>query len=291
MKTGFVVAIVVVMGVGSGSAPAAFAQEPQSEADQVKSRQKISLMESVLESAVANGADSLMRAVRVVMPPDALMLTGAPSARGYRLEGYGVFFDVEVPALRPTMAWRLRQMADDNGLGAVAAVNQLKAHIDTVQDPRQRAALDQALRRLELQVGPVGPVVNDQVRAANEAPVRAPGAQIVSSQTITPVAPAAPQAPAVDRTVLEDPAAVYTREVSSAIVDAMLENSGPLPIGDNEWLTVAARDNIRPDRLVPGDTSNISSIIFRVRGADLAAFHAGRMTLDEARTRVAIKQF
>ena len=35
----------------------------------------------------------------------------------------------------------------------MAAVNQLKAHIDTVQDPRQRAALDQALRRLELQVG------------------------------------------------------------------------------------------------------------------------------------------
>ena len=47
------------------------------------------MMESVLESAVANGADSLMRAVRAVMPPDALMLTGAPSARGFRLEGYG----------------------------------------------------------------------------------------------------------------------------------------------------------------------------------------------------------
>src|SRR5258706_14560608 len=94
--------------IGVGFAPGSFAQEPQSEADQVKSRQKISLMESVLESAVANGADSLMRAVRVVLPPDALMLTGAPSARGYRLEGYGVFFDVEVPALRPTMAWRLR---------------------------------------------------------------------------------------------------------------------------------------------------------------------------------------
>ena len=46
----------------------------------------------------------------------------------------------------------------------------------------------------------------------------------------------------------------------------MIENSGPLPIGDNEWLTVAARDNVRPDRLVPGDTSNISSIVFRIKG-------------------------
>jgi hypothetical protein len=266
-------------------APGAFAQTPQTEADQVKSRQKISLMESVLESAVANGADSLMRAVRVVMPPDALMLTGAPSARGFRLEGYGLFFDVVVPAFRPTMAWTLRKMVDENGLGAAAAVNQLKAYIQTVQDPRERANLDRALRRLELQVGPVGPIGGDPtVRAAA-------GAQTVSTQASLPVLAQQPQAPAIDPAVLEDPAGVYTREVSVAIIDAMLENSGPLPIGDSEWLTVAARDNVRPDRLVPGDTSNISSIIFRVKGADLAAYRAGRMTLDEARKHVEVQQF
>jgi hypothetical protein len=265
-----------------GFAPSAFAQAPLSEADQVKSRQKISMMESVLESAVANGADSLMRAVRVVMPPDALMLTGAPSARGFRLDGYGVFFDVEVPTIRPTMAWTLRQMVDQNGLGAAAAVNQLKAYIATVQDPRQRATLDRALRRLELQVGPVGPVPQDA-----SASGRTVGASTVTTQTT--VAPVA--APPVDPQVIEDPNAAYTREVSTAIVDAMIENSGPLPIAENEWLTVAARDNIRPDRLVPGDTSNISSIVFRIKGVDLAAFRAGRMALEEARKHVEITQF
>ena len=265
-----------------GFAPGSFAQAPLSEADQVKSRQKISMMESVLESAVANGADSLMRAVRVVMPPDALMLTGAPSARGFRLEGYGVFFDVEVPTIRPTMAWTLRQMVDQNGLGAAAAVNQLKAYIATVQDPRQRATLDRALRRLELQVGPVGPVPQD----ASASP-RTVGASTVTAQTT--VAPVA--ASPVDPQVIEDPNAAYTREVSAAIVDAMIENSGPLPIAENEWLTVAARDNIRPDRLVPGDTSNISSIVFRIKGVDLAAFRAGRMALEEARKHVEIQQF
>lgn len=273
-----VVSFVIVVGI----APGAFAQAPLSEADQVKSRQKISMMESVLESAVANGADSLMRAVRVVMPPDALMLTGAPSARGFRLEGYGVFFDVEVPAFRRTMAWTLRQMVDENGLGAAAAVNQLKAYIATVQDPRQRATLDRALRRLELQVGPVGPVPQDASASA-----RTVGASTVTAQTT--VAPVA--APPIDPLVIEDPNAAYTREVSTAIVDAMIENSGPLPIAENEWLTVAARDNIRPDRLVPGDTSNISSIVFRIKGVDLAAFRAGRMPLEEARTHVEIKQF
>jgi hypothetical protein len=239
------------------------------------------MMESVLESAVTNGADSLMRQVRAVMPPDALMMTGAPLVRGFRLENYGVFFDVEVPAFRRTMAWTLRQMVDENGLGAATAVNQLKSYIATVQDPRTRTALQSALRRLELQVGPVGPVPSD----AGARP-QTVGAATVTAQTTT-----APAAPPVDLSLIEDPNAAYTREVSQAIVDAMIENSGPLPIAENEWLTVAARDNVRPDRLVPGDTSNISSIVFRIRGTDLAAFRAGRMTLDEARKRVEIKQF
>jgi len=282
MKTSSHICVGVLIVIGLGTTSSAVAQAPLSEADQVKSRQKISMMESVLESAVANGADSLMRAVRVVMPPDALMLTGAPSARGFRLEGYGVFFDVEVPAFRRTMAWTLRQMVDENGLGAAAAVNQLKAYIATVQDPRQRATLDRALRRLELQVGPVGPVPQDASASA-----RTVGASTVTAQTT--VAPVA--APPLDPLVIEDPNAAYTREVSTAIVDAMIENSGPLPIAENEWLTVAARDNIRPDRLVPGDTSNISSIVFRIKGVDLAAFRAGRMALEEARKHVEIKQF
>ena len=259
----------------------AYAQVSRSEADQVKARQKISLMESVLESAVANGADSLMRAVRTVMPPDALVLTGAPSARGFRLDGYGVFFDVEVPSFRPTMAWTLRQLVDKNGIGAVQAVDQLKAYIATVQDPRERANLDRALRRLELQVGPVGPVPQD-------ASPRTVGSTLTAPTVATPpVAAASP----IDSTVLEDPNGAYTREVSAAIIDAMIENSGPLPVGEDEWLTVAARDNIRPDRLVPGDTSNTSSIVFRIKGSDLAAFRAGHMTLEDARTHVEVKQF
>jgi hypothetical protein len=270
----FVIAIVI------GTAPAAFAQAPQTETDQIKARQKISMMESVLESAVANGADSLMRAVRAVMPPDALVLTGAPMARGFRLEGYGLFFDVEVPAFRRTMAWTLRQMVDENGLGAAAAVSQLKAYIATVQDPRQRVNLDRALRRLELQVGPVGPIQQD-------AAPRTAGSTLAAQSVVTP-AVAAPQ---VDPAVIEDPNGAYTREVIVAIIDAMIENSGPLPVGDNEWLTVAARDNVRPDRLVPGDMSNISSIVFRIKGSDLAAFRAGRMTLDDTRKRVEVKQF
>jgi ABC-type dipeptide/oligopeptide/nickel transport system ATPase subunit len=76
----------------------------QNEAEQVRARQNISMMEGVLERAVRSGAENLLRQVDRVMP-DAAMLTGAPQVRGFRLEGYGVFFDVEVPALQMSIAW------------------------------------------------------------------------------------------------------------------------------------------------------------------------------------------
>ena len=71
----------------------------------------------------------------------------------------------------------------------------------------------------------------------------------------------------------------------------MIENSGHLPLADGEFLTVAARDNVRPDRLVPGDTSNITSIVFRIKGSDLAAYRAGRITLEQARSKVEVAEF
>ena len=37
-----------------------------------------------------------------------VLLAGAARARGFRLDGYGVFFDVEVPALRRSVAWSFR---------------------------------------------------------------------------------------------------------------------------------------------------------------------------------------
>jgi hypothetical protein len=73
-------------------------------------------------------------------------------------------------------------------------------------------------------------------------------------------------------------------------VDAMLESSGSMNIGPDEWLTVAARDNVPEDPLVPGDATDLNTVIFKVKGSDLADFRAGRITLDEARKRVEAKE-
>jgi AcrR family transcriptional regulator len=245
-------------------------QAQQTDDGQVKARQRISMMEGTLERAVSIGADNLLRKVRAVMP-DAPMLSGMPEVRGFRLDGYGIFFDVEVPALRLPVTWPLRYMVRDNrDLEILAA--ELRALMTQI-DARYQEQFAQVVRRLE-------------IRAQGAVALRGPAGSVAATQVATQ-----PTAAAVDSGLLDDPNEGYTREVRAALIDAMLENSGPLALGPEEWLTVAARDNLPRDPLVPGDTADFSTLTFRVKGSELAAFRAGRLTLDEARQRVEIREY
>jgi len=233
----------------------ASAQTPQqNEAEQLKARQRISMMEGVLERAVSNGAENLLRQVKTVMP-DLPMLTGVPQARGFRLEGYGVFFDVEVPALRLPLTWTLRYMVDGSRLEANAALAELRTLVSEQQTARDRERLNNLIKRIE--------------------------DSVATSPT---------QARTVDSTVVNDPNDAYTRAVKEALMDAMIENSGAMPLGADEWLTVAARDNVPRDPLIPGDAVELNTLIFRVQGATLAEFRAGRVSLEEARKRIDVKE-
>ena len=237
----------------------AYAQQPQGDTDQVKARQRISTMEGVLERAVKNGADNMVRQVRAVAT-DPPMLSGLPEARGFRLDGYGVFFDVEVPQLIFPVTWPLRQLYRDNTNRVVDDLRALMVNLD----PAQREQVSQMVRRLELQVPVSQPVAG-----------QGPSAQV----------------PRPSDAVVEDPEARYTVEVKSALVDAMIENSQPLSIGPDEWLTVAARDNVQVDPLIRGDRAEFSTVIFRVKGSDLGAFRAGRITIDDVRKKVEIREY
>ena len=255
---------------------------------QVQVRYNIFVMEGVLERAVQHGADRLSLQVRRVMP-DTLLISGEAQARGFRLDGYGVFFDVAVPVMRQTFAWSMRTMMNDGAPGTGAALQQLKAAIERMtSDTREKATLMQALKRLEMQVGlPL---------QGGAAPALAGGPGQGERATVTALdAPPEPQAEAAltpeDVKLLEDPNGAYEREVITALKDAMLEHSGPIRIGPDEWLTVAAHDNEHRNRLVPGDSYDLLTIVLRVKGSDLAAYRAERITLDEARKRVLVSEF
>ena len=63
-------------------------------------------MERVLEGAVEHGAKVTRDRLQAVVPAEMLLSDNA-RVRGFRLEGYGVFFDVVVPMLEGSLTVEL----------------------------------------------------------------------------------------------------------------------------------------------------------------------------------------
>ena len=291
---------IVLAGCGVALAGTALAQARQIPAPkpdpQVQARYQLAIMADVLERAVQQGARLMSQQLQGSMP-QMFLIDGGARARGFRLDGFGVFFDVDVPAMRQSVMWSWR-MLDLTGGGPAGALDELKAHLKTVTDPAQRKALDQAIRQIELQIAPA-PGAAEAVRADNAPPregqarvVAAPGAP--SGQP--PVQPGAqPPGTRIVSQVLrpgseQDAGDAYTLAVKDALVDAMLRYSQSLAIGADDWLVVAARDRGGPG-IGADDPFEVTTIQLRIKGADLQAFHAGRLTFDEARARVEVKEY
>ncbi|MBZ5555823.1 MAG: hypothetical protein LAO77_00975 [Acidobacteriia bacterium] len=274
-------------------------------AEQRQSRYQIGQMERVVEGAVEHGAAVTRDRLQAVLPPNQTSMTGENAqARGFRLEGYGVFFDVIVPPFytESTLAWSLRTL-DQNDLGLESALRQLRLKAAGDTDA------EQALKRIELQMGPAvlarstAPAVagardaTGSVSAAGvgtappasgggDRTVTSASTRSVSAASVTPPAPA----PAGVDPILEDPNEAYRTEVTQALKDVMLDYSASLGIGPDEWLTIAAKGNDDRPRLAPAD-SDAHTRVIRLRGSDLAAYLARQITREEALKRIEVRVF
>ena len=125
------------------------------------------------------------------------------------------------------------------------AAARCKTHVKAAGDPD----LEQALKRIELQVSPA-------VLAALTAPARRQPARATSTGSAAAVAdqPAERRPQRRRRSDPDDPNEAYRAEVMQALNDAMLDHSSSLGIGPNEWLTIAARGNDERPRLAPADS-------------------------------------
>ena len=114
------VAFVIFAGTVAAAAPAAAQQGPSRAA--LEQRYQIGQMERVLEGAVEHGLTITRDRVQALaqVPADLLVSENA-HARGFRLDGYGVFFDVVVPSFETTLTWSLRTL-DQNDLGLDSAL-------------------------------------------------------------------------------------------------------------------------------------------------------------------------
>jgi hypothetical protein len=273
--------LVSVLAGGTALAQPADARAP----DRMRAqRYQIGVMERILEEAVEHGATVTRDRLQALVPPAEMLLTESARVRGFRLEGYGMFFDVVVPNLEGTLGWSFR-MLDQTGLGLDSALDSLRKFIAKTSD----ANLEQALKRIELQVA-----AQPGLRVAS--PDATPAARAAAPAGLTPLAGTAAAvaepgagAAAAD-SILSDPDEAYRTEVQNALMDAMLDHSRGLALAPNDWLMVAARRDQDRGRLAPVDT-DARTIQIRVRGGDLAAFLAGQIAREEARRRMDVRVF
>jgi len=197
--------------------------------------------------------------------PGLILFSAPVRARGFRLDGYGFFFDVEVPGVRRSMLWSMRML--DRSLAS--ALQEMRRELQALRDEPTRASLERMLQRLEEVQRPEVTVAGAGVRGSPPAP-EPQGAAGVSQEA-------------------RDPRQVYLAELTDAILDALLRHGGSLPLADDEWLAIGLREGFYP--FGPGDLSELRTTTLRMRGRDLAEWRAGRLSLEEARRRLDTREF
>jgi hypothetical protein len=77
----------------------------------LQTRQQIAALEGALENAVRHGTQMLNERLRSSNTDNLVMLAGLTRARGFRLDDYGVVFDVEFPSMRRSMVWTMEALS------------------------------------------------------------------------------------------------------------------------------------------------------------------------------------
>jgi hypothetical protein len=298
----------LILAVAMTAAAAAQSQTPAPRTNAGDLRHHIFVLEGALARAVQYGAFLVNREMRGISP-EMFSLAGEASARGVYLEEYGVYFDVGVPSLRPSMVWSFRQIQERDDRNTRQLIDDLKGMVGDERVPGKRRALEATIARLEAGLEPTaggaGSVSPDMLGARVAQPGASVGAQLIVPEppaagapptpAPTPTPPSAPQQNSritADRMILKDPIRAYTEAVLRALIDAMIDFSAPIVFGPNEWLTVAARDNAPRDIFAPQDPfDEVATFILRIKGEDLAAYRTGKIDRDEAKKRVQIKEF
>lgn len=258
--------IAIAVAAIAACAQTAAAQSTMTQA-QVERRYAIRQFGNTLVGAAQHGAELMDLRVQQLDPGVFLIARTAPRAQGVVIDGHGVFFLVEIPAVDPVVAWALTNRGRDEA--AIAALTGIKSFLQGISDPQQRAALDNY-------------VLNLEKRFTRPGMQRTGAAPPATAMGMAPPATTAPRP-------MENPDMEYEQLVTQQLVNAMLDYSQQLGLAADEWLTIAARGSQGP--LTPAVSDDSVTLTLRIKGSDLAEFRAGRITRDEARARVVIREF
>jgi hypothetical protein len=248
------VACLVAAGCLFAASTAAIAQSRENESQE--RRRNIRYMEGVLVQAVRVGAEQVGKELEKYEPTGVTVLLGTPRARGFVLDGHGVFFDVEVPDMNQSVVWSMMNIQRERQLGN--ALDSLRAAMRLMPE-------GPSMQQVQMAVQMLGSTAGAAKDAAPSSPV--PGQ--VSAAAAAPL----------------DPRKLYQDQVIGSVVDAMLGYSVQMALGPDEWLTVAARGNDTPlgTQQTLQDTVTIT---VRVKGSDLATYHSDPSRRAEIREKV-----
>ena len=152
-------ACIVVGGLVAVNGASASAQStPPSRAD-AEARYQIGQLERVLEGAVEHGVTILRDRMQAVtqMPMD-LMVSDNAHARGFRLDGYGIFFDVIAPSFE-TSTLVMRMM--DQKLNPLQLTPLVRPATNGTRDATGSAASTQVETSSPQPSAPVDPILSD----------------------------------------------------------------------------------------------------------------------------------
>ncbi len=241
------------------SPPPAAPQRPPIELQ----RKQIRVMEGVLVQAVRIGAEEVSKVLQRANPTGVTVLMGVPRCRGFILEGYGVFFDVDIPALNQSVVWSVTMLQRDTLVNG--ALESIKSAIQSMPEGSTRQQAEQGLQRVARQVTPgraLDQTTRDTVTAANMTAANMPREL--------------------------DPIKEYSEAVKNELIDAMLAHGTPINLGPDEYLTIAARD---AEGIGNSGLYDAPTIILRVKGSDLSIYAAEPGRRDEIRKKVDVKVF
>jgi hypothetical protein len=262
--------LLIAVALTLGAPAAARAQTPSPELE--ARRTAIRMMEAVLSRAVLTGAERLA-AQLASGNPTISFFTGQARARGFILEGYGVFFHVEIPEMQSSLVYSVTTLERDQAVATV--LDSLRQAAEGVPQG-QRLQFEQAFQRLQLLVGPM-PQAGPTAAAAPPGLIRSADASVPAAADPTPAH------------IMRDPTAAYREAIKTALVDAMLEHSRGMDLQPDEWLSVAAHRGESP--LSPNEIVTSSTLVLRIKGRDLGLYDADRSRREEIRARVEVREF
>lgn len=242
---------------------------------------EVRVLGGIFVQAMNQGAADLVHQMQVTDPGSvASAMISEAHARGIALEGYGVLFDVDIPLMNMSLIVTQRQAVVANLRAKIDEATRMRANATSLDVQQALDARVQFLTNILYNIAPQVSPSGVSAAASGVTPVALPAAGSVVAAT-TDVAPVAPlDQGSADR--------MYSDAIKAALMNAMVNHSSALMLGDDEWLIVMARDN---GPTIPGAINDRSGIILRIKGSDLAAFRANKLTRAEVVKKIELKEW